>query len=235
MSKKETKRVMLILTAIILTLSCNKINDPKDEPSGGTGIKIGGVTWAKSNVGDPGTFVPSEIDYGKYYQWNNKVVWDGVSDNTFWQVSWDGGYPTSGQGSWDSVNDPCPSGWRVPTKNEFEALYKACFSGENGKNPIGESGWKKVGHYKENINAGVLFDDGKGNKLFLPASGYTSFLYSKATDVAFKDYTGYYWSSTSFTNLSYYLELDYGAGSPTVSPYKTWKRNCGGSIRCVKK
>jgi len=90
-----------------------------------TGVVINGVTWATRNVGAPGTFAAAPESSGMYYQWNSKIGWsaEGVpSDGTsVWNSVWDG----NGAETWTTANCPCPTGWRIPTKEEFEELIAA--------------------------------------------------------------------------------------------------------------
>lgn len=55
-------------------------------------VTIGTITWAASNVDEPGTFANHSYDDGKYYQLN------------------------------DINTNPCPAGWRIPTVDEFQTL-----------------------------------------------------------------------------------------------------------------
>ena len=71
------------------------------------GVVIDGIRWATRNVGTPGTFG------GGAYQWNRNIM-----DRT---ENWNG----NGASVWQRENDPCPPGWRVPTRAEFESLNNA--------------------------------------------------------------------------------------------------------------
>ena len=91
-----------------------------------TGVEINGVTWATRNVDAPGTFAATPEDAGMYYRWNSKIGWNNSgepSDGTSVWNAWDGG----DAGFWESVNDPCPIGWRIPTLEDFEKLIAADF------------------------------------------------------------------------------------------------------------
>jgi uncharacterized protein (TIGR02145 family) len=88
------------------------------------GVEINGIIWATRNVDAPGRFVENPEDIGMFYQWNSRIGWsatdplipsDGVSE-------WLKHTGTNTPSSWEIINDPCPSGWRVPTKEEYESL-----------------------------------------------------------------------------------------------------------------
>lgn len=136
------------------------------------GVVINGVTWATRNVDAFGTFADTPESPGMSYQWNRKTAWaltDIITDNT---------YPTGV--TWEKANDPSPSGWRVPTKEE---LYKLLDT-------------KKVTNMwttQNGVKGQKFTDRATGNSLFLPTPGTA----------------GWYWSNTPFeyTDLyaAYYL------------------------------
>ncbi|MDR2448902.1 MAG: hypothetical protein LBD52_02965 [Prevotellaceae bacterium] len=69
------------------------------------GVCLGGEMWAKYDVGEPGYFALSLTD-GKPYPFNRKIVHDDP----------DTPFPTINEElDWQPENDPCPTGWHVPT------------------------------------------------------------------------------------------------------------------------
>ncbi len=91
------------------------------------GTKIGDVVWANSNVDDPDTFGKNCQVRGKLYQWNAKVGYPSYSANDKGDTEtvvpgFVGGAKDVHSETWTEENDPCPEGWRVPTKSEFETL-----------------------------------------------------------------------------------------------------------------
>ncbi|MDE7074350.1 MAG: hypothetical protein K2O69_04780, partial [Odoribacter sp.] len=77
------------------------------------GVLYNGVCWAESNVDKPGTFAASPRDYGMLYQWNSKKGWLAT------ESIFDRDKQTSVVKQWESANDPCPAGWRIPTIEEI--------------------------------------------------------------------------------------------------------------------
>ena len=105
------KKLKLILCLVLLIVS-----------NGYAQIVKNGVCWATCNVGAPGTFVANPYDGGMFYQFGSNVGWsfadpltasDGINS---WRNLSEIGH------DWRPEKDPCPTGWRVPTKEEFESL-----------------------------------------------------------------------------------------------------------------
>jgi uncharacterized protein (TIGR02145 family) len=99
------------------------------EPTATTdpGVVINGVRWATRNVDKPYTFAAKPEDGGMFYQWNTNVGWsidpiapsDGVS-------TWNNNYKTAINATiWESRNNVCPTGWRIPTRAEYRSLVSA--------------------------------------------------------------------------------------------------------------
>ncbi|MCL2329422.1 MAG: gliding motility-associated C-terminal domain-containing protein, partial [Bacteroidetes bacterium] len=170
------------------------------------GVKINDVVWAKYNVDAPGTFAANPQDAGKFYQWNRKVAWA----TTGTVIGWNTTNPVGA--TWEKQNDPCPTGYRVPTKAEQDALVNF------------GSTW--TFNYNGTGVAGRIFGSGS-NTVFFPAVG------SRYHDgmLGHADTYGYYWSSTELDSYTYFVFF----GSDNVgvwgsNPFRT----DGYSIRCVK-
>jgi len=165
---KETGTATITVTTAEggYTAECTVTVTPKEE-----GIVINGVKWATRNVGTPGTFVATPQDAGMFYQWNRKTGWSATNPmtNSGGGTAWDS---SNAEGnSWEKANDPCPSGWRVPTDTELQGLIDA------------GSQWTAISGVE-----GCTF----GTDLFLPASGYRNFDDGALSNVGTY---GYYWSS----------------------------------------
>jgi len=80
------------------------------------GVKINGVIWATRNVDAFRTFAQNPQNDGMFYQWNRPTAWATTGD----VIGWNNFAPEGT--TWTADNDPCPAGWRVPTKLELEGL-----------------------------------------------------------------------------------------------------------------
>ena len=121
------------------------------------------------------------------------------------------------------------SGWRMPTKEEFKALYDACGGTETPKTGGSTSTTEKGVYWCDNYDgvAGLLFCDGT-NKLFFPATGL-----GRDTSLLAPGMGGCYWSSSLYTDdtdsassLHFY--------NSDVDPQEDFDRRCGFSVRPVK-
>lgn len=151
--------------------------------SQGYGVLIGGKLWAKCDVGEPNCFTASPEVRGLLYQYDKKIGYPSIQDDMTTPAGYEiGAY--AGADTWSDANNPCPTGWRIPTAEEAEALI-----GTNNDVPKRfKWGWwyAEQGAYvgtTEVESAGP--EDTKGC-IFLPMSG-------------FRDWSdGYekYWAST---------------------------------------
>ncbi len=164
-------------------------------------VNIGGVEWAKYNLANPkqasggATFAtkqPSECSgtrlesHGKFYKWNTTTAWatTGNVNSTDWSV-------VIATGSeWTKDNDPCPNGFRVPKKEEFDALIAACTATYSGAWSESDYGYL------------TLTDNTSGAKLQFPAVGCRS-----NTDGALYDVGtgGRYWTSESDASNAFHM------------------------------
>ena len=186
-----------------------------DEPKGGgddngtttteTGV-INGVKWATRNVGASGSFVSAPENYGGLYQWNRKDTANFLLNEDYYASA----YPTAT--SWLATNNPCPTGWRVPTQAELQSLLDTDkvtseWTTENG------------------INGRRFTDKTTNNSIFLPAAGSRG-SFDGALDSVGEG--GSYWSSTENGSLdAYSLLLSGNADLYYVN------KAYGQSVRCV--
>jgi uncharacterized protein (TIGR02145 family) len=203
---------------------------------GGQEVTINGLTWAPWNAG----YVEGLYPYGLLYQWHRKYgqTYDELpatlkvttlqtlvnassyaNRNNFYSPSaspYD--CTTQPQSSWSMTEayNPCPVGWHVPTKDEFQSLI-------NSGNSWGTGPGGKVGRWFGPNHAGS-----KVGCVFLPASGVRN------SDFTLIGRTGtietFYWTNESISSSSYALYFQQSV-SPT---FYGWTRATGMSIRCVK-
>ena len=123
--------------------------------------------------------------------------------NAWYSLGTDG-YPDK------TTNDPCPTGWRIPTRNEWASV----------------SGWSNVG--TSWAVSATNYTTGKiAGNLYLPAAGFrgdTGVLVNRGQ-------SGYYWSSTSaFTDTAYGIFFTSGSSPNSLEDIRVY----GYSIRCIK-
>ncbi|CAA7197060.1 FISUMP domain-containing protein [Chryseobacterium potabilaquae] len=184
-------------------------------------------TWATHNLGadtslDPN--VPVKEIHGYYYQWGVK---DHVADAdtppgaiSGWNVVY------ASNGAWNSGTedapiktaiDPCPAGFRVPTRTEWGEL-----NANTTKNTIGT-----FTDQPTNFGSALQFIcPGSGTKLTLPAAGYR---YYSTGALYYRDYLGFYWSSSEYGGLSYEQYFQGGRVDQSDASYRSY----GFPVRCI--
>ncbi|MDR0737519.1 MAG: hypothetical protein LBF39_00425 [Prevotellaceae bacterium] len=98
------------------------------------GTCIAGTTWAKYNVDVPGSFTTSSYDLGMYYKWDSLKYIPPTAEVNNWD------HNASPNNVWSDATNPCPDGWRLPTRLEWSLLVHASPGWFNNyclnKNPI---------------------------------------------------------------------------------------------------
>ena len=117
-----------------------------------------------------------------------------------------------------TANDPCPDGFRVPTRNEWQAV-----DANNVDNLTGAT-WSAGP--TEFGNALQYGPDANGKLLTLPAAGNRS---NASGALSTRGSGGYYWSSKEFSSLAYILIFN----SSSVNPANLNNRKAGFSVRCI--
>ncbi len=174
---------------------------------------------AANTSADP--FTPSWEINGGYWQWGRKEMaaagpsGPGSGQAKEGEIS---GWSTNKapDGAWKeevkTVNDPCPSGYRVPTEAEWDAVLKY--------NSV-----RNVGTWE---GSATNYSSGKkiGDQLFLPAAGYRD---NASGALYYRGYYGNYWSSTENEST---LALGLYFNSGYANTYDNGRIN-GRSVRCI--
>lgn len=173
-------------------------NEVKYDPYIPPYVEIGGVKWAKMNIG-----AETETDYGLYFQWGDisgytaSQVGSGDGKKAFtwadYKYTNDGGSTMTKYNSTDNLttleaSDDAAianwgSDWRMPTTEEFQALGNAV-----------NTAW--TSNYNSTGVAGLVCTDKTNSSkvLFFPACGYCDNVSVKSVGTY-----GYYWSSSLYT------------------------------------
>ncbi|RMZ58383.1 hypothetical protein D1632_12220 [Chryseobacterium nematophagum] len=196
--------------------------------STGTSIVMCGSSkaWARHNVGadtslDPD--IPVKAINGNYYQWGRiDVVADpdtpsgvigGWNTTAAPNLSWN----SSGSElapSKNAANDPCPAGFRVPTRSEWNTVLN-----NTTRTTVGVLGGSPT-----NFGAAWVYTCGS-NKLTLPAAGNRS--YDNGA-LAERGNYGYYHTSTESGSTAFYY-LDTSVNTVVVNNFRSY----GFSVRCI--
>ncbi|XJR86658.1 hypothetical protein ACH34I_04540 [Elizabethkingia anophelis] len=176
-------------------------------------------------------FSPQAGNHGAKYQWGANTGETGryySQANDQFNPNAIAGWNSSGKpnGSWSdaskTLNDPCPTGYRVPTSAQWQAV-------------IANNSVERVGSWNYgpgNYDSALYFKHPSGVRtLMLPAAGYRFYtdgtLYSRNSN-------GEYWSSSedSSSGLSYFLEFG-SASSGVITAEQLYVRTNGMSVRCI--
>ncbi len=174
---------------------------------------------------------------GSYIQWGRKhdmyntqnngaagfvAAPSGAGDAQSNKVSisgWNSNYASND--AWNySTNQPCPSGYRLPTKAEWDGVL--------ANNSISKTttNWNES---SINYGSAIHFETSSGDKvLTLPASG---FRYYSNGELKERGNKGFYWSSTPYSDNSNAYSLVFYSDNQRTDYYS---RRTGYSVRCLK-
>ncbi|HFK5529589.1 TPA: FISUMP domain-containing protein, partial [Elizabethkingia anophelis] len=171
-------------------------------------------------------FVPSAVIHGAKYQWGAQTNETGRYISQSYDQSnsgvipgWKSNLSPKLNGSWSdtnkTANDPCPSGYRVPTQAQWQAVI------DNNDNV------ERVGSWNTGNYTTALYFRNSSNirTLMLPIAGGR---YSTDGLLAERGYSAYYWSSSVFTSNAHFLRL-----FNTNAVVGKGDRTTGIPVRCV--
>ena len=138
-------------------------------------------------------------------------------------------------GAHNGNKNVCPTGWKVPSKDDFDELINYLggkeVAGQKMKSLESPTGWKTNVNFNKNTNTSKFSSLAGGSRRF--ASTNITFNY----DFDGKTLSGNYWTSTLILSekLPYFLKLsyEYDNASLDYDLYSMSKSN-GYSIRCIK-
>ncbi|MCT3960136.1 hypothetical protein HZQ27_13545 [Elizabethkingia anophelis] len=172
-------------------------------------------------------FSPEAGNHGAKYQWGYKPINANSSDDSYITQSDDqsnsGMIPGWHRGnrpsdSWSDMsktaNDPCPHGYRVPTKAQWQAVID-----NNNIERVGS--WSNDGNY----TSAAYYRNSSIRTLMLPTSGNRDYFNGELFK---RGNIGSYWSSTDYGNnaASYYL---YTGNNVITAQYQSY----GNPVRCI--
>ena len=132
---------------------------------------------------------------------------------------WNNTYAANG--SWSAtktLNDPCPTGYRVPTSAEWMGVNSNNTASRTGTFTGGNTQYGSALHYGTDASTKLLT---------LPAAGRR---YNTNGALTSRGNSGYYWSSTEYGTSAFNLYFDSSAVYPANSG---GSRALGFSLRCI--
>jgi uncharacterized protein (TIGR02145 family) len=204
MNKKIFTSAIISIIAIAFFASCSVKRSTRTTDEG---VVINGIRWATRNVDAPGTFAQKPEDFGMLFQWNRRQGWSAADREV---KGWNSFIPTGT--TWYAENDPCPPGWRVPTREELQKLADAVsiWTALNGVN-------------------GRLFIDTAANQIFLPAAGSRNV--DGVRNIESIGYWGLYSSATQHSEIhDWRLQF---SSNRSAWVHNVSSRVGGFSVRCV--
>ncbi len=161
----------------VMSFMTENVGDPTGTLNGHDWVDLGlpsGTRWATCNVGST-----TPECYGDYFAWGETSTKTIYTEDNYTYT----GNPITLPTSADAATANWGNGWRMPTREEMDELYRNCTREWTTQNDV--NGEKFIGP--------------NGNSIFLPAAGYRH-----DGDLDNASSRGYYWLSSLSTNYSRY-------------------------------
>jgi uncharacterized protein (TIGR02145 family) len=164
--------------------------------------------------------IPVQGIHGNYYQWGISTIVADASTLSGAISGWNTN--TAANGAWadgsKTATDPCPAGFRVPTKAQWDGVRTNNIVSRTSNNSwvAGDANFGSAIHWGPNVST---------KNLTLPAAGYRG---NSNGALSGRGSNGSYWSSTEDGANASYLNF----GSSPADTSRT-SRTYGVSVRCV--
>lgn len=173
--------------------------------------------------------------HGDYYQWGiPNAVATSTSENTSitgWNTS---SIPDNSWNDGSKNNDPCPDGFKIPSKTQWESLIlNSSTTNPIGTNQTSTNIISRTGTFNNsaptNYSSMLHFGPSSAVKtLSFPAAGSRNFA---TGELQYRGSNGFYWSSTQTTSASRFSFT--GTSAPMPTQGNATSRNAGNSVRCI--
>ncbi|WP_449400968.1 FISUMP domain-containing protein [Chryseobacterium wanjuense] len=180
--------------------------------------------WLTHNLGADTTVdshTPTAVIHGAKYQWgmSSPAVTQAADQASATAITgWNS--VAAANGSWSTtktVNDPCPSGYRVPTRTEFQTLFSSSTKSVVGTWPASQTDY---------YGSAVIYEC-NGKKLTFPAAGYRHYQNGNLNQRGFE---GDYWTVTeSGSTAAYDFKFNQGSSNADATNFRQYAY----SIRCI--
>ncbi|MFD1772130.1 FISUMP domain-containing protein [Sphingobacterium suaedae] len=202
------------------------------EHAGQSAARIDGIIWMRHNLGantdlDPDQNPSVQALHGNYYQWGEIRVVANASTPAGPISNWDHANPPNN--AWNSgsesapiktSNDPCPSGYRIPTLNEFKKLIAATTQSDLGTWGNSSTNYRAAKVLKSNRNANV--------QLTFPIAGSRNWDNGTLEN---RGNVGFYWSSLIVNNRVRHTNFRFSINDNADD--SSADRDWGFPLRCV--
>jgi uncharacterized protein (TIGR02145 family) len=162
--------------------------------------------------------VPVQAIHGNYYQWGRNTVVANASTSSAAIVGWN--TANAANGAWldanKTANDPCPTGFRVPTKTQLDGVFANNTVSRTGSWTTSVTNFGTAIHWGPNASTKTLTLPAGGSRSFSDGSGG-----SRGSE-------GYYWTSTENGSSAWAMNFANSYAFTGLS-----NRANGFSVRCV--